>query len=337
LGTTLSVNGPKITRNGAEVTKVYVDDVLSVGNLLFPIDKTWSDGITRVWNENDIVWTHAEGTTTTGPAYTVKADDVGHPISVKLTANPSAPNYYYTPGSLLTSNTIAGTDVSHETVYTVAISPSPHGQVLADVDRAVSGDTVTISVLPDVGYTANTSGLAVTGDISTTSQGNGQFTFTMPNNNVTISGVTFIATTTIITLDANTGTPGTPTVATATYDSVLTDLAGFNVPTKAGYIFGGFGISADNGATVGGLIYNAAGEAQADVSGYTDGFTEWTNTGSTLTLYAKWTADTSVTITYEAGTGGTVSHPSESVLAATGTAAGATATANGATPLQTGQ
>jgi uncharacterized protein YjdB len=94
---------------------------------------------------------------------------------------------------------------------------------------------------------------------------------------------------TTIILDANTGTPSTPTSATATYGSVLADIADFTVPAKDGYAFGGFTVNSDG---TGGLIYDAAGIAQADVSGYTGIDKKWTNTDATLTLYAKWTENT---------------------------------------------
>jgi hypothetical protein len=93
---------------------------------------------------------------------------------------------------------------------------------------------------------------------------------------------------TTIILDANTGTPGTPTSATATCGSVLANLTDFTAPAKDGYTFGGFTVT-QNGTD---FIYDASGVAQADVTGYTGIDKKWTNTDATLTLYAKWTENT---------------------------------------------
>ena len=83
-------------------------------------------------------------------------------------------------------------------------------------------------------------------------------------------------------------------------------------PTKEGYTFKGWFTSDDSGVTLG---------------------TEWnfslnTMPDSNLTLYAKFTENSNITINYVAGTGGSVSSDSESIAPATGTASGSTATAN---------
>jgi uncharacterized protein YjdB len=235
-------NGPKITRNGKEVTKVYVGDELSVGNLLFPIDKMWSDGDTRVWPDASVAWSTGSGVSQgseSGGKYTVKATDVSADISVNLLATASSSaNNYYTQGTFSNSNVIEGLNVVDENAYSIVATSPSHGQITTDVDKAVLDDTVTISVIPDAGYTANTAGLAVTGGISTTDIGNGQFTFTMPNNNVTISGVSFTANSYSLSLDDSVQ-HGTVGVSGGIIGSNATDtIVTINANQAAGYTTG---------------------------------------------------------------------------------------------------
>ena len=77
--------------------------------------------------------------------------------------------------------------------YPVTISgTTEHGTVTVSTEAAVGGSTVTITVLPDSGYTLG--GITVTdsegNELSLTDNGNGAYTFTMPSGKVEIH-VTF--------------------------------------------------------------------------------------------------------------------------------------------------
>ena len=70
---------------------------------------------------------------------------------------------------------------------TVVIKDSVNGKVTADNKAAAKGDTVTLTVTPDKGYTLET--LLVTdknGDELKLTEKNGKYTFTMPASNVTV-------------------------------------------------------------------------------------------------------------------------------------------------------
>ena len=70
---------------------------------------------------------------------------------------------------------------------TVVIKDSVNGKVSADNKAAAKGDTVTLTVTPDKGYTLET--LTVTdkngGELKLTEK-NGKYTFTMPASNATV-------------------------------------------------------------------------------------------------------------------------------------------------------
>ena len=72
--------------------------------------------------------------------------------------------------------------------HSVTIEKTEHGKVTASPTSASSGSTITLTVTPDSGYVLDT--LTVTGsrenEIKLTAQGNGKYTFTMPDRAVTV-------------------------------------------------------------------------------------------------------------------------------------------------------
>ena len=81
----------------------------------------------------------------------------------------------------------------------VAVEAAQHGKVTSSVSRASSDTTVTLTAVPDEGYelesltvTENSSG----SEVKTTDQGDGTFTFVMPDGSVTIKAVFLPADTT---------------------------------------------------------------------------------------------------------------------------------------------
>ena len=73
--------------------------------------------------------------------------------------------------------------------YTITVQPGVNGTVSSDKTSAVAGDTVTVTVTADTGYTV--SGVTVqdgSGNaVSTTEVSTGNYTFSMPASNVTVS------------------------------------------------------------------------------------------------------------------------------------------------------
>ena len=74
------------------------------------------------------------------------------------------------------------------TTYAVTVKDAAHGKVTSSHARASSNSTVTVTVLPDEGYTLD--GLTVTdsqgNEISLTDRGGGKYAFTMPGGAVTV-------------------------------------------------------------------------------------------------------------------------------------------------------
>jgi uncharacterized repeat protein (TIGR02543 family) len=110
-----------------------------------------------------------------------------------------------------------------------------------------------------------------------------------------------------LAFDAN-GHGTAPAAQTVAYGAKATTPVS---PSAAGYAFGGW-------------------YADATCTGTAVDLSTWTMPASDTTLYAKWTEDANVTISYATADAakGTVSLASESVAPATGTAAGSTATAS---------
>ena len=80
--------------------------------------------------------------------------------------------------------------IKNPVYYDVNINTVEHGTVELDKYQSVVGDTVTLSVYPDPSYVIGS--VSVTDDetsepIALTDKGNGKYSFTMPNNAVTVS------------------------------------------------------------------------------------------------------------------------------------------------------
>ena len=150
------------------------------------------------------------------------------------------------------------------------------------------GSTITISsITPAAGYSIGTVSVKRndTGAAVTVSGSGSSRTFTMPASAVTVS-ITFTANTTSVTLDRNGGTSGSASV-TATYGSAMPAIS---TPIFTGHTFTGYW-----DATSGGTQYYTSSGASART---------WDKTGSTATLYARWTANTyPVTYSANGGTG----------------------------------
>lgn len=93
-----------------------------------------------------------------------------------------------------------------------------------------------------------------------------------------------VATTTSVTLDANTSNNGSGdnTSVTATYDAVLPSFTACTPATD--YTLMGYFTSATSGIKV----INADGTLVANVSGYSDASGKWANTSASVTLYAQY-------------------------------------------------
>ena len=99
------------------------------------------------------------------------------------------------------------------------------------------------------------------------------------------------AKTSTVTFDQQDGSGGTTTV-TATYDSAMPSIT---IPTRTGYTFGGY---FTNTGGYGTQYYNADGTSAQNLD----------KTDTSITLYAKWTANTyTVTLDQQGGSGGTAS------------------------------
>ncbi|MGM9564897.1 InlB B-repeat-containing protein [Evtepia sp.] len=114
-------------------------------------------------------------TISSGASYTVTADDTA--LTIAATFKQTTPSGGGGGGG---GGAIAPSE-------TVIIKYSVNGKVTADNKTAAKGDTVTLTVTPDKGYTLET--LLVTdkngGELKLTEK-NGKYTFTMPASNVTV-------------------------------------------------------------------------------------------------------------------------------------------------------
>lgn len=90
-----------------------------------------------------------------------------------------------------------------------------------------------------------------------------------------------------IKLDREDGT-SQPDLVIANYHYELLT-SSFDNPTKTGYTFGGY-YDGDDGT--GNLVINTDQELQASVTGCTDSDGKWIHDGASVTLHAKWTANT---------------------------------------------
>ena len=188
---------------------------------------------------------------------------------------------------------------SHIESVTLTAKRSVGGtQTLGPLNRSWSGQleswevgiayTATVSNV-DAGYTARWK--VSTNDVEALS-GNMSNTITLPSAAFSGCALSFYGEpiTSTVTLDRQSGSGGSSSV-TATYDAAM---PAATMPTRAGYIFGGYYTAANGGGT---QYYTAAGASAK----------KWDKTSAT-TLYAKWTAITStVTLDRQSGDGGSSS------------------------------
>ena len=199
----------------------------------------------------------------------------------KLTSDQTLYAYYAPNGYTVKFSGITKSDIS--ATYDQAFSvekPSKTGYTFAGWTVSITG-----------GSCGPTSSVGTSINSTTTKYGKDYDNFYFKNLRSTAGNVTLTANwtakQTTVTLDRQGGTTGT-TEVTATYNSAMPSAT---MPTKDGYIFGGYW-TGENGT--GTKYYNANGSS-ANV---------WNITDSTMTLYAEWTAKTSaLTFNLNGGSG----------------------------------
>jgi len=105
--------------------------------------------------------------------------------------------------------------------------------------------------------------------------------------------VTFAAKTYTVTLNNQSATTAGTASVTTTYNASTNLTSSITCPTKTNYVFGGY-FTETNGGGV--QLIDATGAWKANVTGYTNGSKVWQHDGN-VTLYAKWDANSCITIT----------------------------------------
>lgn len=175
----VNVTGVKLNMNSA---KLYINHGADTLQLIAAVEPEDAENKNVVWTSNDesvatvdqngLVTIHSIGTVT----ITATTEDGGHMdlclVNVK--------KYKSSSGSSSSSST---SDTNK-----VTVEDADNGSVKTDVSKAEKGDTVTITVKPDAGYEVDE--VIVTdknGDeIKVKDQGDGEFTFKMPDSKVEI-------------------------------------------------------------------------------------------------------------------------------------------------------
>ena len=119
------------------------------------------------------------------------------------------------------------------TAHQVIIDQQSLGTVVADKPTATAGETVTLTITPDIGYEAT---LVKYDNIDANRVDDTHFTFVMPNDDVYIT-VSCTPINYTITYNLDGGTVGSPNPAKYTVD---TEAFTLNNPTKTGYTFAGW-------------------------------------------------------------------------------------------------
>ena len=168
------------------------------------------------------------------------------------------------------------------------------------------GKTITLTASPASGYHFTTwsvakspSGTVTPSPNATTSPA----TFSMPDNDVTISA-TFAANNYTITLNNHEATSAGTESVSVTYDATTGLTSDITPPAKTGYTFGGY-YTAEGGS--GTQLITAAGKWQKNNS-WINSSGQWINAGN-LELHAKWTAN-SYTVSFDKNGGTTTPSPS---------------------------
>lgn len=232
------------------------------------------------------------------------------------TADPSSPatNRYTDNSSYSPTVSAAITAYACYTInnHTITHSDASHGSYTIKVGDASAvstnttsdyNKTITLSATADDGYhfTGWTVSKAGGGTVTPSSSASANpATFSMPDDNVTITA-TFAANTYTITLDDNGGGSGSGS-ATVSFDNNNYSVSPVTVPTRTGYIFGGYfgdGVYFDEDTQL--IDEDGAWIASAGDGYYTDASKNWVYVGN-KTIYAKWTP-ISFTIRYNANGG----------------------------------
>lgn len=131
----------------------------------------------------------AEVTSNSDGSYTVTVTNVTGAIELDVTVSSGnssgGSSSGGSGGGSIGGGAVSGGDVTEPNV---AIKDNANGTVTADTDSAKKGDTVTVTVTPDSGYTLETlTVLDKNGkEIELTNQGNGKYSFVMPAGKVEI-------------------------------------------------------------------------------------------------------------------------------------------------------
>ncbi len=182
--------------------------------------------------------------------------------------------------------------------YTVTCETATGGKVEADKTDVAAGDTVTLTVTADSGYSFESLTVkdADGTEVETAQQADGTYTFTMPSSNVTVTA-TFTADVVPMTY--------TVTIETATGGKVeadkTADLAEGETVTLT--------VTADSGYNFGSLTVKDADSTEVETTLQADGTYTFTMPASNVTVTATFTADvvpTTYTVTIETATGGKV-------------------------------
>lgn len=185
---------PSVDQSGSGVTK-YVVSISAIGNgKVFGNGKYVNGEFAKVTatadsGETFLGW-YVDGTlVSTDTEYRFLVDkDVS--IVAKFTQNTSTPDVPITPAPDYPSGGNAGGSSSSAT-YIITIPTPANGKITVTPTSAKGGDTVTLIATPDEGY--ELASLIVTDSnghkLKLTNKGDGKYTFTMPDGNVTVDAV----------------------------------------------------------------------------------------------------------------------------------------------------
>lgn len=181
---------------------------------------------------------------------------------------------------------------------TVSAAKTSDESAISTGASLVSGTGVTITATPATHY--KFVGWYTTAACLSRVSTSNPYSFSMDANTNLYAKVELMTTT--VTFNKNGGSGSTPATLTATHGSSSLS-SGYVAPTRTGYTFNGW-YDAESG---GNKVFGTNGVITAS-SGYADGSSNWTYTGTTLTVYARWTAKSyTVTLDKQSGSGGPAS------------------------------
>jgi len=173
---------------------------------------------------------------------------------------------------------VRATGISLNKTATTIILGNSETLIATISPSAVSNPSVTWSSSNPSVATVNSSGVV-------NAVSNGTATVTAKTEFGTLSAscaVTVVAPT--ITLNQNGATTNGATSQSVVYGGVPAQIT--PLPGRTGYAFYGYWTAVSGGTRV----FDASGNAIANVNGYTNASRQWVNTSTSLTLYAQWTA-----------------------------------------------